>query len=257
MPVDYLSYSSVSAYLACPKSWWFRYIKKPLTKTSVALVFGSAVHDTIETYVSARQQEGVENVRPMAELWPRFWQEQLETRNNIKWDRPMDYYTELGEKMLSVPAIVKTLDGLKLKIENDSPVIEKKVRFNVPGVPIPIIGYIDAIEQDGVPIDIKTAGRAWSRGKEHSELQPTFYLLALNQAGYEIPEWKFRYYVLTKTKAPKLQVLETSRTVDELFWTMGLIAEVWQAIEAGHYHPNPTGWKCNPKYCDYYEFCRG
>jgi len=108
-----------------------------------------------------------------------------------------------------------------------------------------------------VPIDIKTAGRAWSRGKEHSELQPTFYLLALNQAGYEIPEWKFRYYVLTKTKAPKLQVLETSRTVDELFWTMGLIAEVWQAIEAGHYHPNPTGWKCNPKYCDYYEFCRG
>lgn len=41
--VDYLSYSSVSTYLLCPKSWQFRYIDKVSVPTSPNLIFGSAV----------------------------------------------------------------------------------------------------------------------------------------------------------------------------------------------------------------------
>ncbi|KKL22434.1 hypothetical protein LCGC14_2435510, partial [marine sediment metagenome] len=46
--------------------------------------------------------------------------------------------------------------------------------------------YIDLIEADGVPVDLKTAARKWSKGKEHGEMQVDFYLLGLNYEGYDL-----------------------------------------------------------------------
>lgn len=258
MPIERLSYSSINLYLQCPRAWEYRYIKKPDTLTSCALPFGSAFHDAVETYLGAKAE--TDNVKPMAELWGDSWQREVEKRgtDRIEWDKPQDYYTGLGKKMLSAPDVVKTVDSIDILIENDVPAVEKRVVFNVPGVPIEILGYIDGIESDGIPFDLKTASRAWAKDKAHKELQVNFYLLALNQNGYIIPNWKFRYYVFTKSaKTPKVQMLETTRTIGELMWTMDhTIRKVWEGIQKGVFPGNTTGWKCNPKYCDFFHLCK-
>lgn len=257
MPVERLSYSSINLHRQCERAWWYRYIKKPDVLTSCVLPFGSAFHDAVETYVRAKAE--TDNVKPMSELWLLSWQDEIEKRGieRIDWDKSQDYYTDLGQKMLSAPGTVKTVDSIDILIEDDVPAVEKRVTFNVPGVPVEILGFIDGIEKDGIPFDLKTASRAWTKDKPHKELQVNFYLLALNQNGYTIPDWKFRYYVFTKSaKSPKAQVLETSRTVGEILWTMDMIEKVWKSIQTGIFPPNPTGWKCSPKYCEFSHLCK-
>ena len=123
-------------------------------------------------------------------------------------------YTGLGASMLSAPDVMAAIEDIEpmVAIASDIPIIEKKVEFRVPGVSVPIVGYIDMIEADGVPVDFKTASRKWSKGKEHTEMQADFYLLGLNYEGYNLnPNLQFRYYILTKTKSPTCQILDTVR----------------------------------------------
>jgi len=253
MNLDHLSYSSISSYLMCPRAWRFHYIEQVPAPTSPALVFGSAFHATVEEHVKA----ALTTERPtLTEQWGRAWQTTLEGKT-IEWgsDSPDKLFND-GVRMLTHPETVALLDGLRPLDAPDA--IERRVELHVPGVPIPIIGYIDLIEQDGVPCDFKTSSKSWSQGQAAGEMQPCFYLVALNQSGYTLnPGRGFRHYVFVKTQTPQVQVWETSRTVDELFWLFGLIRDVWQAIDAGCFPPNPGTWKCSPKWCEYWDICRG
>lgn len=261
MPVERLSYSSINTYLLCHKSWEFRYILKPRVPVAVALPFGTAIHKAVQTYIAARA-EGHE-VKPLVDLWPDCWQGALNekrNRDNIKWDRPFDYYNDLGASMLSAPDVVAAIEGIEPMVTlapEESAIIEKRIEFHVPGVPVPVVGYIDMLAKDSVPVDFKTASRKWSKGKEHTEMQVDFYLLGLNQEFYSVPDLRFRYYIFTKTKSPTCQILETSRTWGQLLWTMKLIREAWEAISARAFSPNPTTWKCSARFCEYWDLCRG
>ena len=133
------------------------------------------------------------------------------------------------------------LDGIDPQVVDGRPTIEKRITLQVPGVEVPIIGYIDLITEDGVPCDIKTASRAWYAKKAHDEMQPDFYLAALTQIGETPPDFRFRYYVFTKTKKPKVQILETKRTPAQLFWMLDMVREVWTGIQAGVFPPTGPG----------------
>jgi len=265
MPVKHLSHSSINTYMMCPKSWWWRYVKKAKVPVSAALPFGSAYHQTVQTYIAAKALHP-DQVRPLAELWPACWAGALNKQyQKIKWDKPYDYYTKLGESMLVSDEVVFAVDAIEPLIAiwttttttEKIPVVEKRIEFQVPGVSIPVMGYVDMIDANGVAIDFKTASRKWSKGKEHLDIQADFYLLGLNQEGHDLsPDNKFRYMIFTKTKNPVCQDLPTSRTWGQLFWTMELIRETWKAIEGGHFPPNVSGWKCQPKFCSYWDLCR-
>jgi hypothetical protein len=168
----------------------------------------------------------------------------------------------LGEKMFSDPDTIALVDSLEPLVIEDQVQIERKIELHVPGVPIPIIGYIDLIESDGIPADFKTSGKSWSQKQADAEMQPCFYLAALNQSGWN-PEinykdaFLFRHYVFVKTKTPKVQIWESTRTIQDLFWLFGLISDVWHGIECGAFPPNPGTWKCSPRHCEYWGICRG
>jgi len=264
--LKHLSYSSINTYHLCPSAWKRHYIDKVPTPTATALVFGSAFHATVEEAIKI--MTGGKDVDLLG-LWTTTWDRKVAQEGAIDWgdDTPADLH-ELGTRMLGKLDVSgsganrKEMAGEFLSkivpmMNNGKPVIERKVSLSVPGVPIPVIGYIDIITADGVPSDFKTASRAWYKSKADEELQPTFYLAALAQMGEPVPDGKFRYYIFTKAKSPKAQILETSRTAGEMLWLFELIRQTWQAIEAGVFPSNPTTWKCNPKYCDYWNMCRG
>jgi len=254
--IEHLSYSSINTYLLCPKSWKFRYLDKVPTKTSANLIFGSAWHGAIENAVGREDTS-----TPLEALWAEAWQYQLEQPRNqdVNWgDKSQDELFELGTKMAQTPEILEVIQSLTPLVEGDQPVIEKFIELSAPGVPVPIIGYIDIITADGVPGDFKTSARKWYKNKAQDEAQPIFYLAALNQLGFDLnPKMKFRHYVFTKTKSPVVQVIETTRTVGELVALFDTITNVWRGIENNVFPCNYNTWKCSEKWCEYWSNCRG
>jgi hypothetical protein len=186
------------------------------------------------------------------------WGAKLEAEPNCDWghETPESHYNE-GIRLLSAPDVRQMLDNIRLRHDNAGPMIERKLTLQVPGVPVPIIGYMDIMTADGVPGDFKTAAYSWTQDKAREELQPAFYLAALNQMGHTVPGLRFRHYVVTKGKRITATVIEHQRTWDELFWLFELIRSVWTAIERESYPLNPTGWMCAPKYCSFWSKCRG
>jgi hypothetical protein len=243
--IEHLSYSSISSYLACGQAWKYHYLDKVQKPTAEALFFGSAFHNTVETFIANGHQGNI------VECWQDAWTKQKESDPSVVFDSSEEESHNTGVRMLTAPDIQKGILSIKSKQ------IETKVELRVPGVPIPVIGYIDVITDDGVPGDFKTSSKSWTSDKAVNEMQPVFYLAALNQAGKPVPGGRFRHYVFVKTREPKFQVIEHVHQPGEMFWMFGMIKSVWTGIDRGVFPLNPTGWKCCPQYCDYWNLCRG
>lgn len=252
MTLDHLSYSSISAYLTCARAWRFKYVESIPTFSTPELVFGSAIHNAIETYVQSDRQAAP------VDCWKQSWDKALERDQQVVWgaDTPESHFNE-GVRILTDEKIVYNLNTITPAYDEQGAKVERKVELRVPGVPIPVIGYIDIITHDGVPCDFKTSSKSWSSDRAIGETQSLFYLAALNQAGQTVPGWKFRHLVIVKTKTPQFQMFEHSHRPSECFWLFGMIQNVWKGIDAGVFPENPTGWKCSPQYCDFWMRCRG
>ena len=248
--LEHLSYSSISSYLMCGHSWRLRYLDKVPAPTATALVFGSAVHGAIETHLRTAQ--------PIEAAWPQSWSQQLERNQNVDWaaDTP-DGMEADGLRILTAPKVRKGIAEIAAIFDPEHGVMEKRIELAVPGVDVPIIGYIDIITKDGVPGDFKTAARMWSDSKAEDDLQSLFYLAALNQEGFHVPDLTFRHYVISKTQNPELRTFEVQHKMPEIMWLFDVVKRAWDGIDAGIYPMVPGGWKCSPKYCEFYPICRG
>ncbi len=248
--LDHLSYSSVSGYLLCGESWRRRYVANESAPVSDSLVLGSAFHGTVEAYLKGAPD--------LATAYEQSWSQQLERGQEIAWESGTAGPThDTGLRMTRAKPVKELLDSLRSNFDAEHGSIERRVELHVPGVPLPIIGYIDVVTKDGVPGDFKTAARMWADGKAGDELQPLFYLAALNQEGVLVPNWTFRHYVFTKTKYPEAKVFEVQRRPVEVFGLFEIIRAAWNGIQSGVYLMNPDTWKCSPKYCDWWRNCRG
>ena len=244
--LEHLSYSSISTYLACGEAWRRKYLLREPTYSTPALVFGSAIHGTIEAHVQGKGD--------LLSNWSEQWCKAIDGQQ-VAWglDTPEQHYNE-GVRILSNPQIQYSLAAIKPLAENG---IERRVELRVPGVPLPVVGFIDIITEDGIPGDFKTSSKSWTTDRAAGELQPLFYLAALNQAGIEVPGWRFRHYTIVKTKTPKFETFEVAHKPSELFFLFQIIQKFWQAVEREIFPLNPTGWKCDPNYCDFWSRCRG
>ena len=132
------------------------------------------------------------------------------------------------------------------------------MELNIPNCPIPVVGYIDAIQHDMTPVDFKTAGRKWTQDKADHSLQATMYIAMMYANGLitSLPA-KFEFHIFTKTKNPEVQILKTWRDAQDLIELYNLIGIVWDAIEQGVFVPNSGTWLCSQKYCDFWDRCKG
>lgn len=247
--IDHLSYSSITAYLDCPENWRRKYIAKEPTRSSPALAFGSAFHGTLEKLVCNT------DVDPLS-IWRGEWTRATEGQD-IFWgtDTPEAVCND-GVRMIGHQIVLAEVRKIKPAWDEVGPKIERKVELRVPGVPVPIIGYIDIILEDGTPADFKTSSKSWTEAKASDSLQSLFYIAALNQAGEKV-NWKFQHIVFVKTKEPKVQIFEHKHSAGELIFLFDLIARVWRGVEHEVFPMNTGTWKCSPLYCDFFQDCRG
>lgn len=234
--IDHLSYSSISLFLSCPRAWKFRYVDKIYPPKSDALIFGSAFHKTLAQYLSVSGES-------LCDLWEIFAEQEGITSEEL---------LERGFRIFEDHEVQEV-------IENIQPLptwIERKIEWRVSGVDVPLIGYIDVITNDHVPCDFKTSSRRWSTGRASAELQPLFYLGALDQQQYSINhQYRFRYYVFTDS--PSIQIIEVQKSPQQIEFVEDMIREVWAAIKTERFYCNPTAWTCSRDYCGYWEQCCG
>ncbi len=229
--------------MKCPQQWRLKYIDKVEQEKSEALVFGSAIHRAISLGIKDELQPSL------------YWSTSLEqTQAEQKFELSTDL-VNLGETMLAMGAHTFS-DLLSQSIQG----IDKKVKLELPGIDVPIIGYVDLIVEDDfyfIPIDFKTSKRKWSQTQADKSLQPTFYLAALNQSGMIQLPATFKYIILTKTKVPQVQVIETERTAQDVFMLFDLISSVWDAIKKEAFPPtDPSNWWCSENYCGVWKHCK-
>lgn len=255
LPIDHLSYSSISSYMTCGKAWKYRYVDKVQAPASLTLITGSCVHDTVEEII--RCSTLGTDWQDSAEFAAERFSERLSAA-----DLPVDGpETENAKndvlRVVTDPHILSNIYNIRAKVDEAGPMIERKVTLQVPEVDVSIVGYIDIILEDGTPADFKTSSKSWTQAKAEAELQPVFYLAAMGQCGIPV-NWDFCHLVMVKTKQPKWQELRHHHEPAEIFKLFTQIQNVWQSMNAGVWLPAaPGSWKCSPKFCEYWAICQG
>jgi len=119
----------------------------------------------------------------------------------------------------------------------------------------PLVAVADLVtrNEDVLRInEFKTAGRAYSKFEVETSLQATCYVNAAVQLYDEMAAVQF--IVLVKTKTPKVQRLNTSRTETDLGRLGDLVQTVDRAVKAEVFYPVESPLNCSN--CPFRQPCR-
>lgn len=248
--MDHLSVSQVQTYLGCPLKYRFQYVDKiPRPWRAAALAFGTSIHAAIEWFQRERMAGRTPQVAQAVSIFEADWFAQnmeplvfpdKESRESLK---------EKGALML--PAYLETV-GPALPVAIEEP-FEVDLYDPETGedLGVRLKGFVDLVEEGNVLADVKTAGRALENGGLERHLQLSTYALVFLLLHGSIP--RLRLDMIMKTKVPRVDRLETTRSLPDLAWTSRLIARTARAIEQGHFFPNPS-WRCSE--CEYFQNCQ-
>ena len=186
----------------------------------------------------------------------------------VDWgDRDPRTILQDGINLVTAPAVLAYLRGLDLAPHPDGPdepALQVKVALTVPGVSVPVLGWVDAIVRganpsDLVVVDFKTARRRWPKGKERKELQARVYLAALWQAGHSFASLSFEYGVMVPGMTPEgcaVHRLHPLLSERDLLLTLEMLRRSWKQVQAGAFPPNSNSFRCGPN-CPEFSRCFG
>jgi putative RecB family exonuclease len=250
----HLSASSIGDYIDCGLLYKLSRIDKIRPEfESDAMELGSAIHMTLAEFYEAKMTGEKLPLKEIQESFEGFWRELAEDNSKIHYAEGKDFETLLREgKELFIPWYNKLSENEFKVIGVEEPFI-----LTLRELAIPIIGYIDLIEEDesGTVIitDHKASGRSYSNDETDKNLQLTLYQIAVKANGFGDREILLKFDCLIKTKTPKFEQFWTSRTEIVEKRAIKKIWEVWQGIYKEVFIPNDGHWKC--KNCGFKKHC--
>jgi putative RecB family exonuclease len=251
----HLSSSSVNDYIECGLLYKFGRIDRlPMEFKSDALEFGSAVHLTLAEFYQFKMVGDTLSLKAVQDCFETNWRLLAEGREDIRYSEEENLETLLMKGKELLTAWYDKLPEESFKILS----IEEAFTFQIPGIPIPIIGATDLVEEDSsgtiIITDFKTSGKAYSRDEVDKSPQLTIYQMAFKTNGYRDREILLKFDALIKTKKPKFEQYWTTRNEADEMRMVRKIQEVWKGINKGVFVPNDTSWKC--KGCGYQQACK-
>jgi len=225
---DYVSWSAISTFRTCPLKYRFRYIDGlPEESVSSALVFGTGIHSAIEQHFQAILSGDLKpDVDQLMFAYRSAWLPHdpdaisfgsTETRNSLD---------ALAGKMLTA-----FLNSPAASVQGRVLGVEEEIRgMLVEGVP-DLYGRVDLLTEDSdslVITDIKTSRGKWSQ--EQVEDSGEQLLLYSHLASEISPGKKIttRFLVLTKAKAPQIEVHVREVEPAAVKRTLAGVERVWR-----------------------------
>ncbi len=157
----HLSASSIGDYIECGLLYKFGRIDRlPMEFVADAMYFGSVVNIVLAEYYQAKMTGDRMLLKDLHESFKDHWHRVAEGRTDIQYAPGKDFNTYLMQGVDLLTAWYSKMPDDDFKVFG----IEEAFSFDLPGIPVPMIGAIDLIEEDesGTVIitDFKTAGRA-------------------------------------------------------------------------------------------------
>jgi hypothetical protein len=151
LPVEHLSVSAMNKFLMCERVYQRHYILGEKAPANHKMVAGSAVHGAIAWAALHPDMNADEAAGYLREF---EWPNQVEDNGGvaeIEWhDKNPEELAAKAAQMVSV-----YVAEVVPRLEVDE--VEKRFELDLPGVPVPIIGFIDYTQKGTRPaIDIKT-----------------------------------------------------------------------------------------------------
>ncbi|MEI7835661.1 MAG: PD-(D/E)XK nuclease family protein [Planctomycetota bacterium] len=252
----YISWSQISCFRRCPAQYAFRYAKRvPPEFLPEALKFGSAVHSAIETFCRGLM-EGIE--LSAAELQQAY---------RLNWDDPKDSAVPIKFNKGQDAATLYDLAGRMLEAFLDSPLakpsgrilaIEETVCGSVDDELPDVLARVDMVHADREflhVVDYKTSRSRWNETKA-AEAAEQLILYRDLMGGMAKSLGKpvcLGFGVITKAKNPVAEYLPVFDRPGHMERLVGTIRQVWSAVVAGNFYPNPSPMNCST--CSYKGRC--
>lgn len=254
--IDHISPSQVDTFYRCSEAWRRRYIEGHKIPPAIAMCVGSGTHGAAEYNFKAKIVDKID--RPLddcidaavTEYNSRISSGVFLTREEAT--RPGQTMGEAKDQMVSM---VSTWHGEIAPIVNPL-LVEQRMHVQPEDLSVPLLGYIDVIDEDWTIRDLKTSKSRWQQKKAERETQPTIYTKMVQlQAGKDnIP---FAYDILVKNKKPTTQTIYTTRDQSDWNAIVLKIENMLRQIKAGNFGPaSSDSWMCNPDFCGYFSSCK-
>ena len=226
-----------------------------------AAIWGIAMHKVVQDALQG-------NPMTLTEAWGYHYPALVEKNPRLVWgETSYDAEYQTGLDFLTHSGVYASLQRMfdkGLRQGDGSPWIEKPFRLMIPNIPLPILGYIDLVQGDNVPADIKCVSWEWDEAKARDQLQAVMYLYAMWHMGAIEGDgpFPFRHYVFfrgnSRSNDLNIKVFETSWDIGWFEWLEKTYLRVWKAIDNQVFLPASAGhWRCSPKYCDFWDQCKG
>ena len=255
---DHHSVSQMATFQVCPRQWRYKYLDNvPAEFMPSSLLFGAAVHAALETIHYAVMKQGRVTIDDAIQTFTGYWAA-ASANNAVRFCK--------HETAESLHILARSL--LALYIEQHIPSlgrvlsIEERVRVELPGMGVPVVGRIDWLAEDDHILclaDAKTARSGFNDDKLR-EAKPQLALYASVYAPLAASLGKplrGRFVVFRKLKQARIETVDIGLAAADLDRTCQMLRETRSLIEAAHAtnsFPIRLSWAC--KQCVFQSRCQ-
>jgi hypothetical protein len=263
LPRSYVSVSQINQYLKCPKAYEFRYIEEIELARNSYMVQGSALHRAAEgLHLSMMNEAKAPPVEMVLDMYADAHKELFTSDVVIEEeDGDTGKILDIGTKMMSVyyQGATGQLNDPDTKqwIPPVYPVaVERKIYMPLKPLerdPYPFMAVID-LEEPNAVADIKTKRKKGSQAEADNSLQLSLYAAATSKPDVRLDQ------LIKPTKTLPTRYLRTGgvRSAEEIQHAIEIGADVVDGIVVGYFpRSTPDAWWCTPKWCGYWDKCRG
>jgi CRISPR/Cas system-associated exonuclease Cas4 (RecB family) len=254
--IEHLSVTKIEAATLCPLRFRYRFVDR-LPEPSSGVAFAGRTFHTIMEHALKLRLGGLPIPRPQ-ELDDRFlaeWQagiereEQSEGFCGWQWDEgDSPERAQSDYRALVRLAATDVLPSIRPQF------VEHRFEISVGGVPL--VGYLDLVEEGGVLSDWKTVGSISARQRLLS-LQLMGYSWAVQSLLGTTSDTEARkLFFVRNGNHPKFEAVSFVVRDEHRRWFAQVAEAVWRMVRAEAYVPNTDGWWCTPKFCSYYSICQ-
>jgi CRISPR/Cas system-associated exonuclease Cas4 (RecB family) len=248
------SYSAVNQYLRCPLQYYFeRVLKLPRTTVNSGLVFGSVVHDTLAVFHLGLQRKEAISRNELQKTFVAGWNTRVD--EEIITFKPTESADDLLEKGLSLIELYVQEPPTERIVSVEQSAIVPLRNSKGEYLEKPLVAIADLVTREDGTLKInefKTSARAYSKFEVESSLQATCYANAMLESYGE--EAKIQFTVFVKTKTPKIQKLQTTRTDSDLGRLGDLVETIDLAAQNETFYPVENCLNCSG--CSFRQQCR-
>ena len=240
LPVDYLSWSSLRLFMACPEAWRRKYIDHDPEPPSGKMVLGSSAGAALAQHYGTQIETGQGiATEQLLDEFSSEWEDRIE-REDVRFEDSPGALKDSGARALSLYHAAIAPKVLPVSVE-------REFELTWPGVRWALTGFIDLEDAAGDVRDYKMTTKRITPAAADADLQATIYLAARRAEGDPAPRLWFD--TMLRQSQPKTEAVPTERSeleldllTDRIF---AIAAEIHWRCEAGVWSGAPPGsWYC-------------